>query len=118
VEILKNVLVVLHFVGLASLLGGVLVQIRSFKTGTAVVLPAIMHGAWTQLVTGIALVGVIEMGDFYDSNNAKVAVKLAVVVVIVAVGFLNRKNKRPAAWVVPAIGALALVNTVIAVFWR
>lgn len=117
-EILKNVLVVLHFVGLASLLGGVLVQARSFKTGRAVVLAAIMHGAWTQLITGIALVGVIEAGDLYDADNAKIAVKLVISVVVTVLAFLNRKKDRPAAWVVPAIGALTLVNIVIAVFWR
>jgi len=118
VEILKNVVVVLHFVGLASLLGGVLVQARSFKTGRAVVLPAIMHGAWTQLITGIALVGVIEAGDLYEADNAKIAVKLVVSLIVTVLAFVNRKKDRPASWVVPAIGVLALANTVIAVFWK
>lgn len=52
---LRNVLVVLHFVGLASLPGGVLVQSRLIRRGEARILAAIMHGVWIQLITGIAL---------------------------------------------------------------
>lgn len=117
-DILRQVLLVLHFVGLASLLGGVLVQITAFRSRTARVLPAIMHGAWLQLISGVALVGVIEAGTDDHVNNIKVGVKLAVLIAITVIAFVNRKKTTPAAWVVPAIGVLTLANVVIAVFWR
>lgn len=115
-DILRQVLFVLHIVGLASLLGGVLVQISAFRGGKARILPAIMHGAWVQLVTGVALVGVIASGDDHV-NNAKIGVKLAILIVITVIAFINRKKTSTAAWVVPTIGVLALANIVIAVFW-
>ncbi|CAN5362413.1 hypothetical protein BH11ACT5_BH11ACT5_03050 [soil metagenome] len=117
-EILRQVLFVLHLVGLASLLGGVLVQITAIRARTARVLPAIMHGAWLQLVTGIALVGVISAGTDDHVDNVKIAVKLAIVIAITVIAFINRKKTTPPVWVVPTIGVLTLANVVIAVFWR
>jgi hypothetical protein len=116
-EILRNVLVVLHFVGFASILGGVLVQTSAFKSGAKVV-PAILHGAYTQLITGIALVGIIEATTDAHVNNIKISVKLAVLIVITVLAFINRKKDKPATWVVPVIGVLTLVNVVLAVFWK
>lgn len=115
-EILRNLLLVVHFVGLASILGGVLVQSRQFRSG-AQVLPAILHGAYTQLVSGLLLVAVIAVGDD-ELNNAKIAVKLLVLIAITVIAIVNRKKTNPAVWVVPAIGILTLANIVIAVFWR
>ena len=115
-DILEKVLLVLHFVGLASLLGGVLVQSKLLRSG-ARVLPAIMHGAWLQLITGLALTGVISATD-NDLDNTKIAVKLGILLVIVVLAFINRKKTNPKAWVVPAIGLLTLANIVIAVFWN
>lgn len=115
-EILRNLLLVVHFVGLASILGGVLVQTKQFRSG-ARVLPAILHGAYTQLVSGVLLVGIISAGDD-DLNNAKIAVKLGVLIVITVLAIINRKKTNPAVWVVPVIGLLTLTNIVIAVFWN
>lgn len=115
-EILEKVLLVLHFVGLASILGGVLVQAKLLRSG-ARLLPAIMHGAWLQLLTGLALVGVISATD-NDLDNTKIAVKLTVLLVIVVLAFINRTKATPASWVVPVIGLLTLSNIVIAVFWQ
>ncbi|WP_394770135.1 hypothetical protein [Lacisediminihabitans sp.] len=117
-DILEHSLLVLHFVGLASILGGVLVQITAFKTGTARVLPAILHGAWLQLATGLGLVLVLEFGTDETVNNAKIGVKLLVLVVITVLALINRKKEKVAAWLVPMIGALTLVNIIIAVFWK
>ncbi len=117
-EILHNILVVLHFIGLASLLGGFLVQMKSFKTKTAVINPAILHGALTQLVTGLALVGVAEMdADGGPLNYAKIGVKLTVLLVIYALALANRKKSSVATPVIGAIGALTILNIILAVFW-
>ncbi|MEO8094102.1 MAG: hypothetical protein ABI632_04120 [Pseudolysinimonas sp.] len=117
-EILRNVLVVLHFVGLAAILGGALVQLAPGLRGKGRVISTIMHGAWLQLITGIALVGVIQGAHLDDINNTKIGVKLAVLIVIVVIAFVNRKKDAVARWVIPTIGGLALAIVVIAVFWH
>lgn len=116
-EILKNVVLAIHIIGVASLLGGVLVQIPAIRQGTARILPAILHGAWTMLVTGVILVGLqYPLGN--DVNNAKIGVKLAVLAAILVVALVNRKRETLARWVIPALGALTVANIVIATVWK
>lgn len=117
-DVLRTVLLILHFVGLASLLGGFLVQTKDIARGKGAVVTAMLHGAMTQLVTGILLVGVIQMGDLGEVNNAKVGVKLLVVIVIAALVFMYRKKSVAPSWALWAIGGLTLANIVIAVAWR
>ena len=117
-EILRNVLLVLHLVGVAAILGGALVQLAPGLQGKGRVIATMMHGVWLQLITGIALVGVIQAADLDDVNNAKIGVKLAVLIVITVIAFLNRKKDPVARWVIPVIGVLALANIAIAVFWH
>lgn len=116
-EILRNILLVLHFVGFAAILGGVLAQLTTAARGRGRVLPAIMHGAWLQLISGIALVGVIQGAQLGEIDNIKIAVKLVVLIVITVIAFLNRKKETAAGWVLPVIGGLTLLNVLIAVFW-
>ncbi|MFM1965535.1 MAG: hypothetical protein RL134_1260 [Actinomycetota bacterium] len=116
-EFVYNLLVVLHFIGLASLLGGFLVQMRSADKG---VNPAMLHGALTQLVTGVLLVGIASAGlvPGEEVDHAKIAVKLVIVLIITALAFIGRKRTPPQVGLWGAIGALTLVNVVIAVFWN
>ena len=114
-DILRNILLVLHFVGLASILGGALVQLMA--KGAKRVNAAIMHGSWLQLITGIGLVGVIEMSGGHV-DNTKIAVKLGVLIVITVIAFINRKKRHVASWIIPLIATLTLANIVIAVFWK
>lgn len=117
-EIVKNILVVLHFIGIASLLGGALSQMPAMKSGTAKIVPAIMHGAWTMLATGLLLVGMTyAMGEGEEINNAKIGVKLAVLIAIVVIALVNKKKDAAPKWVIPTISVLTIVNIVIAVFW-
>jgi hypothetical protein len=117
VTFVYNLLVVLHFIGLASLLGGFLVQMRSPEKG---VNPAMLHGALTQLVTGVLLVGIASAGlvPGEEVDHAKIAVKLVIVLIITALAFIGRKRTPPQVGIWGAIGALTLVNVVIAVFWN
>jgi hypothetical protein len=113
-EFLEHTLVVLHFIGLASLLGGFLVQI---KTSPRVVNNAMVHGIITQLVTGVLLVGIAESDDV-AVDHAKVGVKLTVAVIVAILVFANRKRDvlSTGAWAL--IGGLTIANIVVAVFWR
>jgi hypothetical protein len=116
-EILKNVILALHIIGVAALLGGVLYQIRAIREGTARVLPAILHGAWTMLLTGVLLVG-LQYPLGHEVNNVKITVKLAVLVVILVVTLVNRKRETLSRWVLPLIGALTVVNILLATVWK
>jgi hypothetical protein len=113
VEIVKNIALVLHFVGLASILGAFLVQMSA---PTKRIDAAMFHGALTQLVTGIVLVGANEMLD-HDVNNPKVGVKLVVLLVITALVWRNRKKDTVSTGIWGAVGGLTLLNVVLAVFW-
>lgn len=120
-EILRNSLLVLHFVGLASLLGGFLTQMKAMAAKAAKVVPAMVHGVWTAFVTGLLLVGVAEwriaMGAAIDIDHMKIGVKSLVVLVILILVMANRKKETVATPVFGAIGALTLTNIVLAVFW-
>ena len=115
-EFVYNLLVVLHFIGLASLLGGFLVQMRSADKG---VNPAMLHGALTQLVTGVLLVGIASAGlvPGEEVDNAKITVKLVIVLIITALAFIGRRRTPPQVALWASIGLLTLVNVIIAVFW-
>jgi len=115
-EIALKVLVVLHFIGLASLLGGFLVQM---STSPKVVNNAMFHGVLTQLVTGVLLVGVLEsMKEPGETlNMAKITTKLVVLLVITALVVANRKKESVSTGIWAAIGLLTIANVVIAVFW-
>lgn len=121
IEQIINAFVVLHFIGLASLLGGFLVQMKSLRSGTAKIIPAMVHGAWTMLITGLVLVGMHEwlgsMTEGHEINNMKIGVKLIVVLVILILVMLNRKKDLVKTGLFGAIGALTLLNIVLAVFW-
>ena len=120
-ELVRNSLLVLHFVGLASLLGGFLTQSKAMSAGAARIVPAMVHGAWTAFITGLLLVGVAEwriaMGANFEVDHTKIAVKTAVVLVILVLVMLNRKKDAVKGSVLGLIGALTLTNVVLAVFW-
>lgn len=115
--IVFGIVLILHFVGLASLLGGFLVQVKDTMAGKGRIVTAMVHGALTQLVTGLLLVGFLEMGDG-SINNAKIGTKLAIVLLITVLVFTFRKKNPVASWVVWTIGLMTLANTAIAVLWR
>jgi hypothetical protein len=114
-DVVLRILLFGHFIGLASLLGGYITQLslRNWRVG-----PAMVHGALTQLVTGVAMVGIISATrDAADVNNAKFAVKLLVLLVILALVWANRSKTPAAPKVFQAIGALTVADIAIAVFW-
>jgi hypothetical protein len=112
VEYVADAFLVLHFIGLAALLGSFLVQMKPPRSIT----PGYLHGSLTMLVTGIALVGLAYAQDF-EPNNTKITVKLAVLLVIFGLVLANRKKDEISTGVWGAIGGLTIVNIVLAVFW-
>jgi len=114
-----NLLLVLHFIGISGLLGGLLAQIAVKPKQ----LPKfVMHSGWLAFIAAIAMVGINQMMHSDDAtvevlDHIKVAVKSTVLIIILAIGYLNIKkislsNK---AWGLMTL--LTILNIVIAVFW-
>jgi hypothetical protein len=115
VTVLQECLLVLHFVGIASLLGGFLTQMSS---PVRRIVPAMLHGAATMLVSGLALYAVDKNGLHHDVDSTKLGVKFGVLIVISALVWTQRTKESVADGVYFAIGGLTLANIVIAVFWH
>lgn len=116
-DVVRQLLLVLHIVGIGSLLGGFLTQVKGFKTGDVRVVPAMTHGALTMLVTGVALVGIRQGALDLPVDNAKIGVKLVILVGILLMVWTNRGKDRMDARIFGAIGLLTVANIAIAVMW-
>lgn len=110
-EIVKGVLVVLHLIGWALVLGGVLTRMRKPEVPVGA-----WHGVLTALVTGVLLVGVLEMGET-DVNHVKIAVKLVVALAVGALIWRGRKQESVTTGYLGAIAGLTVVNIAVAVLW-
>ena len=81
---------------------------------------AMFHGALTQLVTGVLMVGMREgklLEDEDELNMTKISIKLVIALVVYVVCWLGRR--KPAGEQQPywaLAGGLAIVNVVVAVF--
>ena len=110
--IVTGILVVLHLLGWALVLGGLATRMRKPE------IPAgVLHGALTALVTGILLVGAIEMGGG-DVNQVKIAVKLLVAIAVVVLVWRGQRQPSVTTGYLGAIAGLTVLNVVIAVLWR
>jgi len=112
-EFLTNVFVVLHLLGLAAIVGSAVFVSRGVPT------PALVWGARAQIITGILLVGLNEAAD-ESLNHTKIGIKLVIAIAVaacaeIAAGRERRGQGNPQ--LVHAAGALAVLNTLIAVLW-
>lgn len=111
-ELAIKLVLILHFVGLSMLLGGTLYQMREKAKN---VVRLMVDGAYTQLVTGIALLAMLH-ANHEEPNDAAYGVKLLFALVIAVLAFLNRKKRTNNVPVWTTILVLTLTNVVIAVF--
>lgn len=117
-DVVFNIIVVLHFVGLAMLLGAFLLQIAAKEKA---VTRWMFDGAMTQLLTGLIMVGMLESGAMGEAekaelNTTKIAIKLVIVLVIAVLAAVGRRKQPPQTALWGIIGLLTLTNVVIAVF--
>ncbi len=113
-QIAHQILVLLHLVGFAALLGGLLVQLRAKEPE---VNAAMLHGSMTLLITGLALVWLEEIGS--DSvNYVKIAIKLAVTAMVVLLVVKNRKFASIPRGLWALIIGLTLTSAAVAVLWQ
>ena len=113
-DLLRDILLFLHLIGMASLFGGLFVQV---KADPRVVNNAMLHGILTQLVTGLLLVGVIEGLD-EEVDNLKIGVKLLVAVVVAVLVVANRKKPSLPTGLYLGLLGLTVLNVGVAVFWN
>lgn len=116
-DVLLHVFVALHIIGIAALLGGVLTQLPPLsREGTTRVVPAMLWGAVTMLVTGIILLGLAQ-ADHVHVSNVKIGVKLVVLIAILGVAYVKRDEESVDRKVIATVGGLTAVNIFIAVLW-
>ncbi|MFF9211270.1 MULTISPECIES: hypothetical protein [unclassified Streptomyces] len=115
-DVLIHLFVGLHIIGIASLLGGFLTQMKAMGRGTARFVPATLHGALTMLVTGVVLVG-LNQADDHTVNNIKIGVKLALLIVILGLVYVKRDEETVDKRLFGLVGLLTVANIFIAVLW-
>jgi hypothetical protein len=113
VDFAEDLLLFLHLVGMAALVGGALAQLGS---AVRTVNGAMLYGALAQVATGLLLVGVLE-GQDKSVDGAKIAVKFGVALVIAVLCWLNRRKPAVPAGLHGGICLLALADVAVAVFW-
>lgn len=113
-ETLRLVLLFVHILGFAALLGGLLVQLR---TEPKVVNSLMRDGAGTAFLAGLLLVGVLEGLDGDGPNHAKIAVKFAIGLVILVLVMANMRKPSIPQGLYYGILALTVANIAVAVFW-
>jgi hypothetical protein len=126
-ELVRDITLILHFIGLALIIGPFFVQMRAHS---GYYFGWVLSGASLQLVTGLLLTGLLEMrlADNPDMtvDHTKIAVKTVLALVIFVVALVAyRKQKKLAGGagerkLLPLLhtaGALAIANTVVAVVW-
>lgn len=112
-ETLRLILLFIHILGFAALLGGLLVQVREpVKKVNALM----RDGSGTAVVAGLLLVGVLEAGDG-DVNHAKIGVKALVGLVILGLVMANLKKPKIADGLYFGLLGLTVLNIAVAVFW-
>lgn len=112
-ETLRLVLLLLHLLGFAALLGGLLVQLRADGKS---VNGAMRDGAGTAFLAGLLLVGVLEAGDT-TVDNAKVGVKFVIGLVILVLVMANLRKPRIPEGLFYGLLALTVANVAVALFW-
>ena len=117
-DLVYNLVVVLHLLGMAALVGGWFAFARGVASTEVMV-----WGARAQVVTGLVLVGLAEAVDSLDKhvNNPKIGVKLVVALAAAACIEIARARGRKGTdtrTLVQAAGGLGVLNVLVAALWH
>lgn len=112
-EFLRHLVLFIHILGFAALLGGMVVQLREPQKR---VNPAMRDGIGTAFVAGLLAVGVLEADDA-DVNHMKIGVKLLVALVILVLVMMNLRKERISDGLFWTLLLLTVGNIAVAVFW-
>ena len=111
-EILRLVLLPLHVLGFAALIGGLLAQVRDEEKR---ITPPVRDGIGTAFVAGLLLVGVLEAGDA-DVDHVKIAVKFTIGLVLLVLVMANVRKPRIPDGLFFGLLTLSIVEVVVAIF--
>jgi archaellum biogenesis protein FlaJ (TadC family) len=115
-NIVYNIMVFLHIVGAAMIVG---IWIGNMKKPT--VHPRQFDGAALQLLTGIVMMGLISALDM-DANYFKLGIKFAIALAVAVLAFIGRrkykKDEPISKGLAHSVGGLALLNIAIATLWQ
>ncbi len=111
-EFLRQLLLYIHLIGFALLLGGFVTQ---YLSGVLRINAALLWGSAIQVVTGAALASPI--GD-NDRPAGFLVVKGIVAVLIAVMVWVPRRRAEVNRGHFLAIGVLTLANAAVAVFWH
>ncbi len=115
-ELARNILLGLHLLGTAGILISLLLSRKKLS-------PGITHSALLSLITGLFLVGLryplveADPMKWEEVDNTKISIKLLIVLVILVLGYKNRKKEVVSKVVFSSIAALAITNIAIAMWW-
>ncbi len=113
VEALRLILLYVHLIGFALLLGGAIAQ---YLTGKIRINAAMLWGSVIQLLSGIGLSAPLRDGA--EPAPAKLVTKLVLALLIFVMVFFSRKRAEVNRGHFLAIVGLTLANAAVAVFWR
>ncbi|MEU8259040.1 hypothetical protein AB0C02_00225 [Micromonospora sp. NPDC048999] len=112
-ETLRLVLLYVHLIGFAMLLGG---SIAQYVSGRLRINAAMLWGSVIGLLTGIGLAAPLR--DGHEPAPAKLVTKLALALMIFVMVFFSRKRESVNRGHFLAIIGLTLANAAVAVFWH
>lgn len=113
-QALRLILLYVHLVGFALLLGGAIAQ---YVSGRLRINAAMLWGAIIQVLTGLGLAAPLREPD-HEPAPAKLVTKLVIALLIFVMVFFSRKRESVSRGHFLAIVGLTLLNAAVAVFWR
>ena len=113
-EFVRHLLVFLHLLGMAFLIGTFMLQLKAGSD--APVNKGWLHGTALQLTTGVALMLLAPLTN-QNYDHMKLGIKILVLVVIGVLAVLFVTKERGPKWLNPVLGGLVVTNVGLAVFW-
>ncbi|MFJ6258511.1 hypothetical protein [Rhodococcus erythropolis] len=114
-SVLYNIFVVIHLLGMAALVGSYFTVLKAPS-----ITEVMVWGARMQFVSGLIIVGLGEGALDMNYIHAKIAVKLVLSLVIVALAEITRakqKKGQPNPNLVHVVGGLSIVTVFVAALW-
>lgn len=106
---------IVHMLAIAGILGLLLHQ---WNKSPRKLSPGVLHSAATALIAGLVLVGSYASAKPDETlNHTKVGIKLLIVLVILAISYLNVKKSELKKNIWLALIGLTLLNILIATAW-